>query len=346
MIKKISKKVFAVLIAMLVLLTGAVITSNAAEGKSFYITKASGTAGDEVTVTLNCSGNPGISGWSVFVSYNSDVLELVSADKEGVFGTVTVSQKINENPYNISWQGGTVNKSENGKMAGLTFKIKDNAAPGDYELAISYDEDDVYCNVGEEGDTENVKFAPHPGSITVKGSDPVHTHSLTKVAAKAAACTEDGNKGYYVCDGCSKWFEDEAAANEITDHDSVIIKAKGHTPSEWIVDKKASESEKGSKHKECMACGEILEKAEIPSIKPTESPTDKPTDKPTEKPIQSATKTTNGTSSVQSTPISNGKSGVVNTGDGSLVFLFAVVMVGGCVSAYLFSSFRKRKTSK
>lgn len=355
MIKKISKKVFAVLIAMLVLLTGAVITSNAADNQSFYITNATGTAGDEVTVTLNCSGNPGISGWSVFVSYNSEVLELVSADKEGVFGTVTVSQNITENPYNISWQGGTVIKSVNGKMAGLTFKIKDNAIPGDYELSISYDADEVYRNVGEEGDTENIPFEPQPGSITVKGSEPVHTHSLTKVAAKAATCTEDGNKEYFVCDGCSKWFEDEAAATEITDHDSVIIKA-AHTPSDWIVDKEATESEKGSKHKECTVCGEILEKAEIPVIKPTEPPTDKPTDdptkptddptKPTDKPTQPGTKTTTGTSSVQSTPKSNGKSGVVNTGDGSLVFLFAVVMIGGCVSAYLINNYRKKKTSK
>ena len=37
-----------------------------------------------------------------------------------------------------------------------------------------------------------------------------HTHSLTPVAAKDATCTNDGNTAYYVCSGCSKWYEDAA----------------------------------------------------------------------------------------------------------------------------------------
>ena len=37
-----------------------------------------------------------------------------------------------------------------------------------------------------------------------------HIHSLTPVAAKDATCTNDGNTAYYVCSGCSKWYEDAA----------------------------------------------------------------------------------------------------------------------------------------
>ena len=37
-----------------------------------------------------------------------------------------------------------------------------------------------------------------------------HTHSLTPVAAEDATCTNDGNTAYYVCSGCSKWYEDAA----------------------------------------------------------------------------------------------------------------------------------------
>ena len=55
-----------------------------------------------------------------------------------------------------------------------------------------------------------------------------HTHSLTPVAAKDATCTNDGNTAYYVCSGCSKWYEDAAGNVEITDHSSVVRGALGH----------------------------------------------------------------------------------------------------------------------
>ena len=58
-----------------------------------------------------------------------------------------------------------------------------------------------------------------------------HTHHMTPVAANPATCTEDGNKAYYVCSGCSKWFEDATGSVEITDHSSVVIGKLGH---DWV----------------------------------------------------------------------------------------------------------------
>ena len=56
-----------------------------------------------------------------------------------------------------------------------------------------------------------------------------HTHSLTKVEAKPATATENGNKEYYICGGCDKWFEDENGTTEITDKSSVTVPATGST---------------------------------------------------------------------------------------------------------------------
>ena len=55
-----------------------------------------------------------------------------------------------------------------------------------------------------------------------------HTHHMTPVAAKDATCTEDGNKAYYVCSGCGKWYEDATGNVEIVDHNSVVIDHPGH----------------------------------------------------------------------------------------------------------------------
>ena len=58
-----------------------------------------------------------------------------------------------------------------------------------------------------------------------------HTHHMTPVAAKPATCTEDGNTAYYVCSGCSKWYEDATGSVEITDHSSVVLGKLGH---DWV----------------------------------------------------------------------------------------------------------------
>ena len=53
-----------------------------------------------------------------------------------------------------------------------------------------------------------------------------HVHNTTRVPAHGETCTQNGNIEYYTCD-CGKYFSDENATQEITNHDSVIIPA-GH----------------------------------------------------------------------------------------------------------------------
>lgn len=52
-------------------------------------------------------------------------------------------------------------------------------------------------------------------------------HKIVKVEAKAPTCTEDGNKEYWYCDRCGKYFSDEAGTTEINLED-VVIPATGH----------------------------------------------------------------------------------------------------------------------
>ena len=71
---------------------------------------------------------------------------------------------------------------------------------------------------------------------TLTGDTPAHSHTAKAVAAKAATCTQAGNIAYYTCSGCDKWFKDAACKIEITDQNSVVISAIGHTWSEKIED--------------------------------------------------------------------------------------------------------------
>ena len=78
----------------------------------------------------------------------------------------------------------------------------------------------------------SIKQLPDKTSVIIAASG----HTLTNIPAKDATCTEEGNKAYYICDVCGKWFEDAQGKSEITDKTSVIIPAAGHTLSDWKVD--------------------------------------------------------------------------------------------------------------
>ena len=120
----------------------------------------------------------------------------------------------------------------------------------------------------------------------------IHKNNLTKVEAKPAGCTEDGNIEYYEC-SCGAYFEDASAAVEITDKDSVKIPA-GHTyGEEWKSDADnhwnecvcgdktntaahVDEDEDGK----CDVCEYELPEEEDPTDDPIDDPTDDPSDNP------------------------------------------------------------------
>lgn len=63
-------------------------------------------------------------------------------------------------------------------------------------------------------------------STTVEAETlPLAAHSIETVAEKAATCTEAGNKAYYKCTVCDKYFEDAEGTTEIVDKESVVIPA-------------------------------------------------------------------------------------------------------------------------
>ena len=183
----------------------------------------------------------------------------------------------------------------------------------------------------------------------------LHIHNLTLVPAKDATCTEEGNKAYYICDGCDKWFEDAEGTSEITDKTSVIIPAADHTLSDWkaddnshwhececgykadvaqhsfkwVIDKEANATQKGAKHEECTVCGYKRAAVEIPATGSTVAPTTTPATTPKK----------DSTTTTSASAVKNPK-----TGDNSNVFLWIVLLLisGGTVSCMIVCD-KKRK---
>ena len=133
--------------------------------------------------------------------------------------TLTITVLSNEVTVTFDANGGSGNMSPKTMWLGTWYILPECGfiAPEGREF-VRWDKGDPgdYITVGE-----NTK-------ITAQWK--LHVHDLILVPAFEATCEWDGNKEYYICDGCGKWYEDATGSTEITDHNSVVIPATGHTP--------------------------------------------------------------------------------------------------------------------
>lgn len=78
-----------------------------------------------------------------------------------------------------------------------------------------------------------------------------HNHSYTATVTKQPTCTETGEKTY-TC-SCGHQYSD-------------VISKTGHTSSDWITTKEATETAEGTKVKKCTVCDTVLETASIAKV--------------------------------------------------------------------------------
>lgn len=98
-----------------------------------------------------------------------------------------------------------------------------------------------------------------------------HIHSITKVGAKEATCEEAGNREYYYCDLCGKYFEDTNGEKEVS-KDDLIILPKGHDWGEWTISKEPTADEPGEMIRVCKNDNNHVEKQKIPPTGQPEQP--------------------------------------------------------------------------
>lgn len=162
------------------------------------------SSGKEVKLAISLSDNPGLAYLKLKVSYNASALEFVSAQNTGLLtGTFTTSKTTDVNPYVIQWMGADDSNS-NGTIVNLTFRVKDDAAEGNYTISLTPEEaynaayDDVAFTVTDGVITvKNVIVGDVNGDGTINGKDGIllaqylADWNVTIVDA-AADCNGDG----------------------------------------------------------------------------------------------------------------------------------------------------------
>ncbi len=115
----------------------------------------------------------------------------------------------------------------------------------------------------EEGEeTRTCKNNPvHTQTVTIPKKG--HVHQLTRVEAKEATCTTDGNQEYWICDEgenpCGGYFTDAGGKNEV-DKKDILIPVTGHDYGDWTVTKKATCAAGGEEIRICRNDPEHFEK--------------------------------------------------------------------------------------
>lgn len=261
---KIFKKLTSIALC-LILCTFMCTTVFAAAKPSLKISDASASAGQEVTIDVSLSENPGIMAMAFSITYDNSQFTFVDVTK-GFVSTPTYKDHSDKGYVAFSISE-TSDKTTDGTIISLKFKIKDNAKPGKYAIKLGNSNYEKYGNKIDNcfSNSKEVLIVPTitAGSITVEGECDKVGHSYGDWSvSKAATCTEDGLKSR-TCSRCGNVEE-------------VVLPRCHQLEEEWTVDKVATPEENGIMSRHCKVCGEHFEEIIFTYDEVTDSNKDNP----------------------------------------------------------------------
>ena len=116
----------------------------AADKPCVYAESVQAEAGETINVPVSIKNNSGIMGTKIIVSYD-DGLKILDVQKGDVFSSgnfVHNADVKKENSFDVVWNSNSANKA-NGTMFIVTIRLPDDAK-GDYNLVITYDQDNTF----------------------------------------------------------------------------------------------------------------------------------------------------------------------------------------------------------
>ena len=283
-------KIAALAISLIFIIGIMVLPVNAAGNPEITVSDASGNIGDEVTVIISFTSNPGIAGFNADITYDKNNLELTDMSGNSGFGGSFMGNVIKSK---FVWYNAS-NITSTGTFTTLKFKIKDTAKPNTYEIGLSYSQGDM-----SNADGDDVTATIHAGKITVtcnhtygsweKNTAENHKHTCkvcgnVETAAhtwdsgkvtEAPTHTKEGTKTY-TCTVCGETKTEKVeklkdhSYGEWTKHDDKQHKHScvcgdtqyaAHTWDSGKVTKAATCKDTGEKLYTCTACGETKTEA-------------------------------------------------------------------------------------
>ncbi|MEE5993096.1 MAG: cohesin domain-containing protein [Oscillospiraceae bacterium] len=196
--KKFISTMAALAVMLMPVVSVSAVAEEAEEEKALLtVSSAEVKAGEDFTVNVDVSGNPGIIAMRFFIGYDSDVLELVSAEDAGLFKnadgepdknvTYTGSKDYTYNPYSLMWDSlSDGNYTDNGTIAVLHFHVVDTAEAGNTYISINTDDENIF-----DYDFNDIPFSVEYGEVTiVQEEEETTTTETTTTTAEETTTTE------------------------------------------------------------------------------------------------------------------------------------------------------------
>ena len=183
------KRIISTLLAILLLFSTSMIAFAddepiaGSDEPTFTVSSEEGHPGQNVIVTIRIDNNPGIASVKMKVQFDSDLtLNAITYNTE--LGGLSQQPETFGSPVTLNWFNGDGNTLGDMAYAVLDFSVAQNAAVGEHAIAITYNEDDVYCLNTENGTEQNVAFRIVNGSVNV--TIPVAGISFAQTTATVA----------------------------------------------------------------------------------------------------------------------------------------------------------------
>ena len=235
------KKILALCLTVVILLAMMpIIGASATDAVTFSVSNATGYPGDEVSVAVSIGTNPGLTFAQIKVGYFAEALEVVSIEKLSFAGKTTSCSPATANPIKVTYDNCLEDIYDNGDLAIITFKINENAAPGNYKLTVGAEQENVFDIAYND-----IPFVCVSGVITVNCS---HGATTTHDAVEST-CTVAGNDEYVTCNICGEVVEGSDAELPLADHTWADVVADEYLSSD------ATCTELAAYYKSCSVCG-------------------------------------------------------------------------------------------
>ncbi len=244
------KKAKIIIATILCLVLCALMSTTAfAQAKpTIVISNEAAFPGEEVTVDVSITNNPGIMCMTFSITYDNTQFEFVEFSR-GFISTPTYKDHSDKGYIAFSISE-TSNKTNVGNIMSLTFKIKNSAKSGKHPINLGnhyYEKygnniDNCFANSNEDLIVPTIKS----GSITVKTQCDKTGHNYSNWSvSKQPSCTETGLK-IRTCSDCG-------------DTQEIILDKVHDFESDWTVDKAATKTEDGIMSRHCKNCNAVTD---------------------------------------------------------------------------------------
>ena len=163
-----------------------------ADAPAFAVDSVRAQYGNTFKVAVRTRNNPGIVGLRLRVQYDTDLLELVTAEV-GTF-TGTTFGPLTANPFTFTWADAIhPNNTSDDAIVWLTFRAKEGTDPTQTVISLSYDADDVYND-----QWENVLFNTISGTVDLTATEPGDLNADGKVNVRDLGLLQQHLNGWEV----------------------------------------------------------------------------------------------------------------------------------------------------